>query len=80
MDRKIAYSHDFGSGWTAEYIEEIYSVYKFGVGRVYVWLVGGLIAQPAAYYVCRGLPSEGFSGRWFDWHSDAVEYCEECAR
>ena len=79
MDRKIAYDHDFGSGWTAESIEEVYSVYKFGIGRCYVWLVGGLPAQPAAYYVCFGWPEDGFSGKWFDWHSDAVAYCEECA-
>lgn len=80
MDLKIAYNYDFGGGWTAECVEEIYSAYKFGIGRCYVWLVSGLMAQPAAYYVCFGLPSDGFSGLWCDWLSDAVEYCDDCAR
>lgn len=80
MERKLAYEYDFGHGWIAESIEEIYSDYKFGAGKFHVWLVRGLLAQPAAYYVCFGWPEEGYSGRWFDWLTDAVDYCEECAR
>ena len=73
------FNHDFGDGWVAASIQAVTSAYKTGSGRFYVWAVNALPGQPGNYYVCFGCPEEGYSGRWFDWLVDAVDYCHECA-